>query len=66
MDISNYQSILILAKGEEDENKVRLILNEIYPSENKSVPDPYYGGNQGFENVYQMLDEACDVISKKL
>jgi protein-tyrosine phosphatase len=66
MDISNYQSILMLAKGEEDENKVRLILNEIYPSEKKSVPDPYYGGNQGFENVYQMLDEACDVISKKL
>ena len=66
MDISNYQNILILAKGEEDENKVRLILNEIYPSENKSVPDPYYGSNQGFENVYQMLDEACDVISKKL
>lgn len=66
MDISNYQSILMLAKGEEDENKVRLILNEIYPSENKSVPDPYYRSNQGFENVYQMLDEACDVISKKL
>jgi len=66
MDISNYQNILILARDEEDENKVRLILNEIYPSENKSVPDPYYGGNQGFENVYQMLDEACDVISKKL
>jgi len=66
MDISNYQSILMLAKGEEDENKVRLILKEIYPSENKSVPDPYYGSNQGFENVYQMLDEACDVISKKL
>ena len=65
-DISNYQNILMLARGEEDENKVRLILNEIYPSENKSVPDPYYGGNQGFENVYQMLDEACDVISKKL
>lgn len=66
MDTSNYQNILMLARGEEDENKVRLILNEIYPSENKSVPDPYYGGNQGFENVYQMLDEACDVISKKL
>jgi len=66
MDISNYQNILMLARAEEDENKVRLILNEIYPSENKSVPDPYYGGNQGFENVYQMLDEACDVISKKL
>nr|WP_298995466.1 low molecular weight protein-tyrosine-phosphatase [uncultured Polaribacter sp.] len=66
MDTSNYQNILMLARGEEDENKVRLILNEIYPSENKSVPDPYYGGNQGFEKVYQMLDEACGVISKKL
>jgi len=30
------------------------------------VPDPYYGGTDGFENVFNMLDQACDVIANKL
>lgn len=29
------------------------------PDEDRQVPDPYYGGDTGFENVYQMLDRAC-------
>ena len=56
----------MLSRSKEDENKVQLILNEIHPAKNLSVPDPYYGGNQGFENVYKMLDEACDSIVNKL
>ncbi|MDA9073470.1 low molecular weight phosphotyrosine protein phosphatase, partial [bacterium] len=32
--------------------------------QNLSVPDPYYGGDDGFQNVYQLLDEACEKISK--
>ncbi|MGL4519496.1 MAG: hypothetical protein ACRCUJ_07425 [Phocaeicola sp.] len=43
-----------------------MILNELFPGENVDVPDPYYGLVNGFENVYQMLDEACDAIAKKL
>ncbi|WP_159951148.1 low molecular weight protein-tyrosine-phosphatase [Polaribacter septentrionalilitoris] len=66
MDESNYHNILSLARNANDELKVSMILNEINPNSNQSVPDPYYGGNQGFENVYQMLDEACEIISKKL
>lgn len=66
MDTSNYNHILNMAKTEEDSSKVKLILNEIAPNENLSVPDPYYGGNQGFENVYQMLNEACNIIANKL
>ena len=42
-----------------------MILNEVNPQQNLSVPDPYYGGDQGFENVYQMLDEACEVIAQR-
>ncbi len=53
MDESNYQNILMLSRSENDSNKVKMILNEINPNKNKSVPDPYYGGNQGFENVYK-------------
>ena len=66
MDESNYQNILSLAKGEDDIQKVKLILNETNPNQNLSVPDPYYGGDQGFENVYQMLDKACEIIKQKL
>ena len=66
MDESNYQNILMLARNSEDKGKVQLILNEIEADKNASVPDPYYGGNQGFENVYKMLDEACEVIANKL
>lgn len=66
MDSSNYQNIMMLARNREDENKVKIILNEVHPKQNQSVPDPYYGGDQGFENVYQMLDEACEIIVEKL
>ena len=66
MDESNYDNILALATSKEDEAKVRLIRNETHPNKNLSVPDPYYGGKEGFENVYQMLDEACNVIATKL
>lgn len=66
MDDSNYQNILILARNAADEKKVKMILNETHPNKNLSVPDPYYGGNQGFEKVYNMLDEACEIITDKL
>lgn len=66
MDQSNYHNILSLARNKEDESKVKLILNESYPKEDREVPDPYYGGDQGFENVYAMLDEACEIIKVHL
>ena len=59
MDNSNKENVLALARTEEEKNKVSLILEEIFPSENVDVPDPYYGGEMVFENVYKMLDEAC-------
>ena len=65
MDMSNYHDVLSLARNEEDRKKVSLILNELFPDENVEVPDPYYGGNDGFDKVYDMLDKACDVISEK-
>lgn len=66
MDSENYNNILNLASSTDDENKVKLILNEIEPNSNSSVPDPYYGGDEGFENVYQMLDTACEKIIDRL
>lgn len=66
MDMSNYNDVLDLARNEEDRQKVSLILNEVFPGENVEVPDPYYGGHDGFDRVYKMLDEACEIIAKKV
>lgn len=66
MDSSNQENVLSLARTDEDRAKVSLILDHIFPNENVDVPDPYYGGDLGFEKVYQMLDEACELIAVKL
>jgi protein-tyrosine phosphatase len=66
MDASNYQNILSIARNKKDVQKVKMILNEVHPNKNSSVPDPYYGGSTGFENVYKMLEVACTIIAGKL
>lgn len=65
MDSSNYNNMLALARNEEDKAKVKLILNEMNPGANNAVPDPYYGEDDGFQHVYDLLDKATDVIIDK-
>ncbi len=65
MDRSNLANVLALAPSSEARAKVSLILDEVYPDEHREVPDPYYGGNDGFQKVYDMLDKACDKIVEK-
>lgn len=66
MDFSVYKDIIDLAPNENSKNKVKMILNEVFPGENIDVPDPYYGSDFGFESVYKILDQACEVIANKL
>lgn len=66
MDNSNYDDVVFLANTEEQKQKVDLILNALFPNENVDVPDPYFGLQNGFDMVYEMLDEATDIIAKKL
>lgn len=65
MDKSNYTNIIGLARNNDDVEKVKLILNEISSSD-KEVPDPYYDAEDGFEHVFQMIDQACDSIAARL
>jgi protein-tyrosine phosphatase len=51
-----------IAKGRYDESKVELFLNELYPGKNASVPDPWYGEEPGYHEVYELIDKACDQI----
>ena len=66
MDSTNYANIISLARDEKDRNKVDVILNESNPKSFQSVPDPYYGGENGFQDVYEMLEEASNIITQKL
>ncbi len=66
MDKNNYDNVIQLAKNKEQKEKVKMILNEITQGMNHNVPDPYYGGNKGFEEVFNMLDQATDKIIKNL
>jgi protein-tyrosine phosphatase len=65
MDSSNYNDVIAMRHNDAEEAKIKLIMNEAEPGKNINVPDPYYGGESGFENVYQMLDKACDGIINK-
>ena len=66
MDTSNYNDVIKLANTTLEKGKVRLLLNEIFPGENVDVPDPYYGGERGFQDVYDMIYKACEEIMRKL
>jgi protein-tyrosine phosphatase len=66
MDNANYRDVISIARNKEDIAKVKMILNEVFPDENLDVPDPYLGGDFGFKNVFKMLDEACEIIAKKI
>jgi len=65
MDSSNYTNLIRLAPNEAAKAKVRLILNEAYPGENRQVPDPYTGGQSGFRHVYELLEEAVQSFIRK-
>tara|TARA_Y100001968_G_C19421166_1_gene751818 strand:- start:1150 stop:1614 length:465 start_codon:yes stop_codon:yes gene_type:complete len=66
MDSSNYKDIKKLDSSEKNQHKIKLILDEVNSVNNNNVPDPYYGGDNGFEHVFELLDKACNSIIKNL
>lgn len=66
MDSNNLTNINQLDRKGKFTNKVKL-LREFDPvPEDKNVPDPYYGGALGFENVFQMVDRSCITLLEEL
>jgi protein-tyrosine phosphatase len=66
MDSSNLRDVTALAPDAEGKAKVKLMMDEIFPGQKIDVPDPYWSGPEGFEKVYDMLDEACTLVAEKL
>jgi protein-tyrosine phosphatase len=66
MDQSNYRDVLALCTTDNHRSKVRFLLNELNPGSNQAVPDPYYGGEDGFQNVFELIDAACLRIVERI
>ena len=60
MDRDNYQGILYLDREQKYQDKVRLICEFAANHQQQEVPDPYYGGREGFDRVIDLLLDACD------
>ena len=65
MDRSNYENIVALAENENAIAKVNLLLHRSNVT-SKEVPAPYYGGEDGFEEVFQLIDAACNLIAQDI
>ncbi|MGV6802442.1 MAG: low molecular weight protein-tyrosine-phosphatase [bacterium] len=57
MDLSNQADLFSMAPGNRDAD-IRLFL-DFANCEEREVPDPYYGGSDGFEKVLNLLEQAC-------
>lgn len=66
MDDNNYTDVMRKARNDSDRRKVDFILNELYPGSNDVIPDPYYARFSDFEEVFDLLDQAIEIIAKKL
>lgn len=66
MDSGNYNDVKSFAQNKDQMSKVDFILNITHPGSNKPVPDPYYGGDEGFANTYRLLDSATEQIANEI
>jgi protein-tyrosine phosphatase len=66
MDSQNHRDVLRLARHAGHHTRVRLMLDYVHPGEKRGVPDPYYDDDDGFEEVYRLLDAACDRLIDEL
>ncbi len=65
MDEENYTDVKEMSGELWDETKVDILMNELYPGENRSVPDPYLGTEKDYHKVFALIERACDKVIKK-
>ena len=52
----------MIAGNKYDESKVSLLLDELYPGKERDVPDPWYGDEDAFYPVYDLIENACEAV----
>lgn len=65
MDINVFQDVISKTKNEEQRQKVSLFMEVLDDHKNAEVPDPYWGGMDDFENVFQLLEKGCNRIAEQ-
>jgi protein-tyrosine phosphatase len=63
MDDSHVQSMIDMGA---DPDRVLLMMQFLEGKSDQNVPDPYYGGQEGFDHVFECIEEACQALLKKL
>ena len=68
MDQDNLRNVSSMANelGPRSTAKIRLMLSHARRADMLEVPDPYYGGDQGFEHVLDLLEDACEGLIEDL
>jgi protein-tyrosine phosphatase len=66
MDRENYRDILYLDPAGKYRDKVRMMCDFCTHHDLKEVPDPYYGGTEGFNQVIDLLFDACDGLLQEV
>jgi protein-tyrosine phosphatase len=63
MDAANLEHLLAMGAPA---NRTRLLLDVLPAQAVREVPDPYYGGDEGFSEVFRLVDAACDALLDEL
>lgn len=66
MDKENHENILAMTDSDDHKEKIRLLREYDPKPEGGEVPDPYYGGLAGFENVYRIIERSCKQLLDQL
>ncbi|WP_294240054.1 low molecular weight protein-tyrosine-phosphatase [uncultured Chryseobacterium sp.] len=66
MDIDVMADVVSKARTEKQRQKVSLFLEVLGDHENDEVPDPYWGGADEFEHVFQLLEAGCNKIAEQI
>jgi protein-tyrosine phosphatase len=66
MDANNYREVKRISGNRWNRHKVSLLLDAVYPGENREVPDPWYGTEKDYHTVFKMIDEACEKLVTEL
>ena len=72
-DFARYDKIYVMAddvldavkkisKEKFDSKKIDLLLNVLYPGQNRDIPDPWYGAEDGYHKVFDLIDRACEKL----
>jgi len=77
VDLEKFDIIYVMAPDVHDDiknmvghtapgmHKVVLFLNELAPGSNAAVPDPWYGPEEGYRHVFELISRTCDAIIEK-